>query len=93
VSTRARTALSREEPLAARQRPKTEVAVLESSPSVSPEALSKGVLGELKSAMRGRSLHELTELLGVPAEALEGVCALLTARGQVVRRGTKLFVA
>lgn len=93
VSARARTALSREEPLAARQRPRTEVAVLESRPSVSPEALSKDVLGELKSAMRGRSLGELTELLGVPAEALEGVCALLTARGQVVRRGTKLFVA
>jgi hypothetical protein len=90
VSARAKTALAREP---AREAKRTQVVVAEPPPRMNPEALSETVLGELKGAMRGRSLAELTGLLAEPAEAIEVVCALLTARGQVVRRGTKLFVA
>ena len=93
VSARARTALAREESSVLRHGPATQVAVLEDGPRLNPEALCGNVLGELKSAMRGRSAQELEGLLGAPAEAIEVACALLTARGQVVRRGTKLFVA
>jgi phage FluMu protein gp41 len=93
VSERAKTALAREASSAVRHRHTTQVAVLEDSPRLNPEALCGNVLGELKAAMRGRSAQELEGLLGAPAEAIEVACALLTARGQVVRRGTKLFVA
>jgi HEAT repeats len=93
VSARARTALTREASSAVRRASTTELAVLEEGPRLNPEALCGNVLGELKAAMRGRSAQELGGLLGAPAEAIEVACALLTARGQVVRRGSKLFVA
>ncbi len=93
VSARARSALAREEPSARAATGRTQVAVVEVAPRTSPEALCKPVLGQLQSAMRGCSLGELVQVLGGPAEAIEVACALLTARGQVVRRGTKLFVA
>ncbi|MGO9829446.1 MAG: HEAT repeat domain-containing protein [Myxococcaceae bacterium] len=69
------------------------VAVLESVGRVGAEALCEPVLQELQSAMRGCTLAELVRLLAAPAEVIESACALLTARGQVVRRGMKLFVA
>jgi HEAT repeat protein len=93
VSARAREAIAREVPLARAVAQRTQVTVVETVASARPEALLAPVLGELKSAMRGCSLGELVHTLGAPAEAVEVACALLTARGQVVRRGTKLFVA
>jgi HEAT repeats len=93
VSERAKTALAREASSTVRHSHTTQVAVLEDGPRLNPEALCGNVLGELKAAMRGRSAQELEGLLGAPSEAIEVACALLTARGQVVRRGTKLFVA
>jgi hypothetical protein len=92
LKARATSALAREGATARLETRRTAVVVQE-RPSASPEALCAPVLGELKSAMRGRSLGELIQTLGAPAEAIEVACALLTARGQVVRRGTKLFVA
>jgi phage FluMu protein gp41 len=93
LSARAKTALARTEPVAQRGLASTEVAVLDELPRLSPEALCQTVLGELQSAMRGRSAEELASLLGARAEDMDVACTLLTARGQVVRRGTKLFVA
>jgi phage FluMu protein gp41 len=93
VQARARSARAREEPRARAAAQTTQVAVVEREAGQSPEALCQPILGELKSAMRGSSLGELEQVLGAPAEAIEVACALLTARGQVVRRGTKLFVA
>ncbi len=72
---------------------RTEVAVVEPVGRVGAEALCEPVLGELQSAMRGCTLAELVRLLAAPPEVIESACALLTARGQVVRRGIKLFVA
>jgi len=57
------------------------------------EMLCEGVLAELQTAMRGRSVPELVEVLRAQAEVVESACVLLTARGQVVRRGKRLFVA
>jgi hypothetical protein len=96
VSSRARQAIAREPPVQRANGRKTQVAVVEQEERASgpsPEFLCQPVLSQLQSAMRGRSLGELVQLLGAPAEAVEVACALLTARGQVVRRGTKLFVA
>ncbi len=93
VSARAQRALARESASALRPAHTTQVAVAEDGPRLNPESLCGNVLGELKAAMRGRSAQELEGLLGAPAEAIEVACALLTARGQVVRRGTKLFAA
>jgi phage FluMu protein gp41 len=92
LSARAQRALERE-PVARAEGRRMQVAVVEVEAQASPEALCRPVLGQLQSAMRGCSLGELVQVLGAPAEAIEVACALLTARGQVVRRGTKLFVA
>jgi len=73
--------------------PTTQVAVAEAPRRLGPEALCEPVLGELQAAMRGCTLAELVRLLAAPPEAVESACALLSARGQVVRRGMKLFVA
>ena len=46
-----------------------------------------------RTSMRGRTVMDLATQLGVTDERLIEAAALLTARGQVVRRGAKLFVA
>ncbi len=60
---------------------------------VSPEALCGSVLVEVRSAIRGRSLENLEMVLGSATAAIAEACDLLVARGQLVRRGPKFFVA
>jgi hypothetical protein len=97
VKAQAQSALLRETPVQRANGRKAAVAVEEEvqaqAVGPSPEALLEPVLWQLQASMRGCSLSELVQLLAAPPEALEVACALLTARGQVVRRGTKLFVA
>jgi HEAT repeat protein len=59
----------------------------------SDEALCQRIAQELRAAMRGRTVPDLAAQLGVPSEQVIEAAALLTARGQVVRRGGKLFVS
>ncbi|MBZ4395674.1 HEAT repeat domain-containing protein [Myxococcus sp. AS-1-15] len=63
-------------------------------PSASPvETLCAPMLHEVRVAVRGRSLAELTAALGVPVELAQEAITLLSARGAVVRRGHKYFAA
>ncbi|MCP3064700.1 HEAT repeat domain-containing protein [Myxococcus sp. K38C18041901] len=63
-------------------------------PSASPvETLCSPMLHEVRVAVRGRSLAELTAALGVPVELAQEAITLLSARGAVVRRGHKYFAA
>ncbi len=57
------------------------------------EALCGQIATELRTSMRGRTVMDLATQLGVTDERVIEAAALLTARGQVVRRGAKLFVA
>ena len=57
------------------------------------EALCLQIASELRTSMRGRTVLDLATQLGVTDERVIEAAALLTARGQVVRRGAKLFVA
>ena len=57
------------------------------------EALCLQIASELRTSMRGRTVVDLAAQLGVTDERVIEAAALLTARGQVVRRGAKLFVA
>ena len=57
------------------------------------EALCRQIASELRTSMRGRTVMDLATQLGVTDERVIEAAALLTARGQVVRRGAKLFVA
>ena len=57
------------------------------------EALCVQITSELRTSMRGRTVLDLATQLGVTDERVIEAAALLTARGQVVRRGAKLFVA
>jgi len=57
------------------------------------EALCLQIASELRTSMRGRTVVDLATHLGVTDERVIEAAALLTARGQVVRRGAKLFVA
>jgi hypothetical protein len=59
----------------------------------SDEALCVQITSELRTSMRGRTVVDLATQLGVSDEQVIEAAALLTARGQVVRRGAKLFVA
>ena len=59
----------------------------------SDEALCLQITQELQGSMRGRTVVDLAGQLGVTGERVVEAAALLAARGQVVRRGTKLFVA
>jgi hypothetical protein len=59
----------------------------------SDEALCVQITSELRTSMRGRTVVDLATQLGVTDERVIEAAALLTARGQVVRRGAKLFVA
>ncbi|HZI13068.1 MAG TPA: HEAT repeat domain-containing protein [Myxococcus sp.] len=62
--------------------------------SASPlEALCSRLLSEVRMAVRGRSLAELTASLAAPPELAQEALALLSARGAVVRRGHKYFAA
>ena len=73
-------------------------AELEAEPVPAPELHSDELLCqqitlELQGSMRGRTVVDLAGQLGVPGERVVEAAAILAARGQVVRRGTKLFVA
>ncbi|RKG61060.1 hypothetical protein D7X30_09220 [Corallococcus sp. AB011P] len=57
------------------------------------EALCGAMLQEVRVAVRGRSLAELTSGLSAPAELAQEAVALLVARGAIVRRGHKYFAA
>ena len=57
------------------------------------EALCVQISSELRTSMRGRTVQDLARELGVTDERVIEAAALLTARGQVIRRGAKLFVA
>jgi hypothetical protein len=57
------------------------------------EALCMQISSELRTSMRGRTVQDLARELGVTDERVIEAAALLTARGQVIRRGAKLFVA
>lgn len=57
------------------------------------ETLCSKLLLEVRAAVRGRSLAELTASLASPPELAQEALALLSARGAVVRRGHKYFAA
>ena len=57
------------------------------------EALCGQVASELRMAIRGRTAPELAQLTQAAGEAVLQACELLVARGQLVRRGQKYFVA
>lgn len=74
------------------------VAVLEAAPAPAAgarvdERLCGALLVELRSALRGRTLVELTHNLSHAEETTLLACRLLEGRGQVVKRGHKYFVA
>ncbi len=76
-------------------RAKVAVVEVEAAPATPrvDEKLCGALLLELRSAIRGRSLAELTQHLTHAEETTLLACRLLEGRGQVVRRGSKYFVA
>jgi hypothetical protein len=58
-----------------------------------PEALCSALASEIRCAIRGRTLADLTSSSHEPPSSVEQACELLIARGQVVRRGQKYFAA
>jgi HEAT repeat protein len=63
-------------------------------PGPSPvETLCAPLMADIRSAIRGRSMGELTAALSAPVELAQEALTLLLARGAVVRRGHKYFVA
>jgi HEAT repeat protein len=69
------------------------VAVLEEVQAPLPPQAFASVLGELRAAIRGRTLDELAHGAGLPTDSALSACSALIQRGQVVRRGLKYFVA
>jgi len=57
------------------------------------ETLCSSLMNDIRMAIRGRSLGELTAALAAPVELAQEALTLLVARGAVVRRGHKYFAA
>jgi len=57
------------------------------------EALAQTVISELRSAIRGRTQAELSAAGAGDATTVQSALSALIARGQVVQRGSKFFVA
>lgn len=73
---------------------KTATVVVEApAPERNNHQLEESIMTELRSAIRGKPLNDLAEGLGVSSVEVMRVCGELLARGQVVRRGLKYFVA
>jgi len=73
---------------------RTATAVLAMAPPPEPdESLCAGIVSELRTALRGRTGAELARALDVEPEIAEDAVSLLCARGQVVRRGLKVYLA
>jgi hypothetical protein len=65
-----------------------------SRPEPAPdEALCAALLSELRISIRGRTVADLALAANAAPDLVEEACALLVARGQVVKRGLKYFVA
>jgi hypothetical protein len=63
-------------------------------PGPSPvETLCAPLMADIRSAIRGRSMGELTAALSAPMELAQEALTLLLARGAVIRRGHKYFAA
>ena len=63
-------------------------------PGPSPvETLCAPLMADIRSAIRGRSMGELTAALSAPVELAQEAMTLLLARGAVIRRGHKYFAA
>lgn len=77
-----------ETPVRAEPEPRVSLA-----PASNVEALCGTLVLEMRSAIRGRSLGELSVATRLAGPDIEEACSLLIARGQVVRRGLKYFVA
>lgn len=76
-------------------RAKSAVAVLEveAAAPVFDAALGSRVVGELRTALRGRNLADLSSSVSASSDVVAATCRVLEAQGQVVRRGMKYFVA
>lgn len=57
------------------------------------ERLCMALLSELRISIRGRTVADLAQTARVEPSRVDEACALLAARGQVVKRGLKYFVA
>jgi hypothetical protein len=57
------------------------------------ETLCTSLMADIRSAIRGRSVGELTAALSAPIEVAQEALTLLLARGAVIRRGHKYFAA
>lgn len=62
-------------------------------PSPVSAELTSAVLRELRAAIRGRPLHELSSGIGASLDETMRACGELLSAGQIVRRGHKYFVA
>lgn len=82
---------SRPAPAAA---PASEPSAPAARPGPSPlETLCASFMQDIRAAIRGRSLGELTAALAAPVELAQEALTLLLARGAVIRRGHKYFAA
>jgi len=69
------------------------VAVLEVAQAAPTTAVRQSVLTELRAAIRGKTLAELTQAAQVSSENMMHACGALLSEGAIVRRGLKYFVA
>jgi HEAT repeat protein len=75
----------------------TSVVAVAAEPAVSPpasiEPLCGSLMAEIRCAIRGRTLSDLTHATSASEMMVEQACELLVARGQVIKRGLKYFTA
>ncbi|WP_280959882.1 HEAT repeat domain-containing protein [Anaeromyxobacter dehalogenans] len=78
-------------PLAPAARAAVAVAVVEAAPA--DPGLEAGIVGEVRIALRGCTPADLSAVLGAPQPRVDAVLAALAARGALVQRGARWFMA
>ncbi|ACG75108.1 PBS lyase HEAT domain protein repeat-containing protein [Anaeromyxobacter sp. K] len=78
-------------PLAPAARAAVAVAVVDAAPA--DPGLEAGIVGEVRIALRGCTPADLSAVLGAPQPRVDAVLAALAARGALVQRGARWFMA
>ncbi|ABC83602.1 HEAT repeat protein [Anaeromyxobacter dehalogenans 2CP-C] len=73
--------------------PRTAVAVAVREAAPADPGLDAGIVGEVRIALRGCTAADLSAVLGAPQPRVDAALAALAARGALVQRGARWFMA
>jgi len=67
--------------------------VTEAPPEAAPHGIDLALLAEIRAALRGCTAADLVHAIGAPPPTVDAALAVLAARGMLVQRGPRWFMA